>query len=88
MFFSFFGLPRRWLPAPLLWLGKISYGLYLYHSLVLTLMPHWLPGKYAVIRVGLELLITILISGASYRWLERPLLRWKERITLVPSRPA
>ena len=88
LFLGFFGLPRRWLPAPLLWLGKISYGLYLYHSLVRTLMPRWQSGKYGAIRLGLELLITILISGVSYHWLEAPFLRWKGRITLVPNRPA
>jgi peptidoglycan/LPS O-acetylase OafA/YrhL len=88
LFLGFFGLPRRWLPTPLLWLGKISYGLYLYHSLVRTLMPRWQSGKYGAIRLGLELLITILISGVSYHWLEAPFLRWKGRITLVPNRPA
>ena len=88
LFLGFFGLPRRWLPTPLLWLGKISYGLYLYHSLVRTLMPSWQSGKYGAIRLGLELLITILISGVSYHWLEAPFLRWKGRITLVPNRPA
>jgi peptidoglycan/LPS O-acetylase OafA/YrhL len=87
LFLGFFGLPRRWLPTPLLWLGKISYGLYLYHSLVRALMPRWQSGKYGAIRLGLELLITILISGVSYHWLEVPFLRWKRRITLVPNRP-
>jgi peptidoglycan/LPS O-acetylase OafA/YrhL len=88
LFLGFFGLSRRWLPTPLLWLGKISYGLYLYHSLVRALMPRWQSGKYGAIRLGLELLITIWISGVSYHWLEGPFLRWKDRITLVPNRPA
>lgn len=93
LFLSFFGIPRQWLPRPLLWLGKISYGLYVYHSLVLTLMPpltalfrHKATAFAA--RWSLELLLTILIAGISYRWLEKPFLRWKERVTFVPNRLA
>ena len=88
LFLSFYGMPPRWLPRPLLWLGKVSYGLYVYHSLVLALMPRWPSGRgYAAARLGAELLLTILIAGVSYHWLELPFLRWKKRFTFVPNRP-
>jgi peptidoglycan/LPS O-acetylase OafA/YrhL len=91
LFLSFFGLPARFIPQPILWLGKISYGLYVYHVLVLTLMPRWPMirehrASFAAARICFELLIVILLAGLSYRWLERPFLRWKERITFVPNR--
>jgi len=91
LFISFFGMPGRWIPRPVLWLGKISYGLYVYHVLVLSLMPSWPAAQkhgvsLAVARVFMELLLAILVAGLSYRWLEKPFLRWKERATFVPNR--
>ena len=91
LFLSFFGLPGRFIPQPIRWLGKISYGLYVYHQLVLTLVPRW-PATWehkaslAGLRLCLELSIAILVAGLSYHWLERPFLRWKERVTFVPNR--
>jgi peptidoglycan/LPS O-acetylase OafA/YrhL len=91
LFISFFGMPGSWIPRPVLWLGKISYGLYVYHVLVLSLMPSWpAPQKHwvslAVARVFMELVLAILVAGFSYRWLEKPFLRWKERATFVANR--
>lgn len=36
---------------------------------------------------GIGLCITILVSIASYQWLEKPFLRFKERFTSIQSRP-
>jgi peptidoglycan/LPS O-acetylase OafA/YrhL len=93
LFLSFFGMPEAWIPQPILWLGKISYGLYVYHILVLTLMPRWPAGwrhwaGISAARLCLELLLAILLAGLSYRWIEQPFLRWKESFTFVPNRPA
>ena len=93
LFLSFFGMPKAWIPQPILWLGKISYGLYVYHVLVLALMPRW-PARWghgaglSAARLCLELLLSILVAGLSYRWIEQPFLRWKESFTFVPNRPA
>jgi peptidoglycan/LPS O-acetylase OafA/YrhL len=93
LFLSFFGIPGRLIPQPIRWLGKISYGLYVYHVLVLTLTPRW-PATWehraslTGLRLCLQLSIAILIAGLSYHWLELPFLRWKERITFVPNRRA
>ncbi|WP_256369905.1 acyltransferase [Granulicella sp. L46] len=91
IFLSFFGMPGRFIPKRILWLGKISYGLYVYHELVLTLMPRWPTAWehraiFAGARLCLELSIVILVAGLSYAWLEMPFLRWKERITFVRNR--
>jgi peptidoglycan/LPS O-acetylase OafA/YrhL len=31
--------------------------------------------------------ITVILAWASYRWLESPFLRWKDRFARVLSRP-
>ncbi len=92
LFLSFLGAPRSWFPQPILWLGKISYGLYVYHVLVRTLTSRALPHAQhnpilTITNLCLELALTILVAGLSYRWIERPFLRWKESFTFVPNRP-
>src|SRR5882724_531389 len=74
----------------LLYLGKISYGLYVLHEFAhfcaIRLVPASTPrGVFAQSSVGLAL--TILLAAASYRWLESPFLRLKERFAHVQSRP-
>jgi peptidoglycan/LPS O-acetylase OafA/YrhL len=92
LFFAFLGVPRGRLPGYVLYLGKISYGLYVYHELVLTLMPR-VPGRWqhnhvaAALRICCELALVILLAQVSYAWLERPALRWKARKSFVAGQP-
>jgi peptidoglycan/LPS O-acetylase OafA/YrhL len=74
----------------LLYLGKISYGLYVLHEFAHFCAMRLLPAStpltvLAQSSVGLAL--TILLAAASYRWLESPFLRVKERFAHVQSRP-
>jgi peptidoglycan/LPS O-acetylase OafA/YrhL len=52
--------------APLTWLGVIAYELYLFHGLVADPGPSWL-------RCGQALLRTLLLSGAAWYLVRRPL---------------
>lgn len=77
---------------PLIYLGKISYGLYVYHVLALLLVGLALGGKAGTPARSLVhwfggLLLTIVLASASYRWLESPFLRLKEKFAAVKSRP-
>ena len=71
-------------------LGKISYGLYAFHftGLVLAMSfcrPVSLWQKFAAKALGF--VVTVVLASASYRWIESPFLRLKERFAAVPSRP-
>jgi peptidoglycan/LPS O-acetylase OafA/YrhL len=76
----------------LVYLGKISYGLYVYHVLGLMVSDYAVPhadtglGRYLV-RDAIALSLTIVFAAASFRWLETPFLGVKQRFTHVLSRP-
>jgi peptidoglycan/LPS O-acetylase OafA/YrhL len=74
---------------PLLYLGKISYGLYVYHLLAIwgaSMVGRRLGFGDAGISC-LALLFTVASASLSYRAVEKPFLRYKERFTRVLSRP-
>jgi len=68
---------------PFNYLGKISYGLYMYHLIMMYLFNLWLSnteitGLIVVpIYFGLSLSGTILVSALSYQLIEKPLLKLK-----------
>jgi peptidoglycan/LPS O-acetylase OafA/YrhL len=67
---------------PLAYLGKISYGLYLFHWIAL---PWWLtltilmPGLQSIDRAVGCLLITIFIAAVSWHLFENPINKFKDR---------
>ena len=88
-------LPHRKLinleQAPMNYLGKISFGLYVWHPLMLFLTSWWLQNaefslsvKYGLIYSSV-IMGSILIAHLSYHYLERPFLRIKSRYTVVKS---
>jgi peptidoglycan/LPS O-acetylase OafA/YrhL len=63
--FLVYALDARWVAHPVLrYFGRISYGLYLWHLLLLR--PGW--------PMWFTLLLSVLVADLSYRWVERPLL--------------
>ena len=71
-------------------LGVVSYGLYVYHEFFLNLFNRILPSTHGWGFVWwwlLSLCGTTIAALASYRWLESPFLRLKERFSFVKSRP-
>ncbi|HKD78678.1 MAG TPA: acyltransferase [Candidatus Angelobacter sp.] len=74
----------------LLYLGKISYGLYVLHEFAhfcaMRLLPAATPLQ-VIAQSVIGLALTIVLAVLSYRWLESPFLRLKERFAYVQSRP-
>jgi peptidoglycan/LPS O-acetylase OafA/YrhL len=72
------GLVRRLLSARVLALtGLVSYGIYLWHQVVIRQLQRWVPSwevlNTPVVWLLLSTLaVTLLISTASYIWVERP----------------
>ena len=92
IFLAFLGAsPRIRFSKIILYLGTISYGLYVYHEGVLilvhsTLARFWdLKGMPEVASV-ISLCLTIAISAVSYEWIEKPFIRLKSRFELVKCR--
>ena len=98
-FFTFYGASSRYMPAPLVYLGKISYGMYVVH-----ITMFWLTYKvFAAELVSLSKLLgiqawknelglvlafaaTVTVASLSYRFFEQPFLQLKKRFTFIPSR--
>jgi peptidoglycan/LPS O-acetylase OafA/YrhL len=71
-------------------LGKISYGLYLLHPtgiLIMLSLFHPIWGWKMLATKALGLAMTVILGFASYRWVESPFLRLKDRFARVLSRP-
>ncbi|MCD2423240.1 acyltransferase [Niabella pedocola] len=98
-FFSLFGSSAKRMPSVLAYLGRISYGMYVFHITIYWIVYNIFKNQLAAFsnniglyewkhEVGLVIafLITVSISLLSYNYFERPFLRLKRRFTLVPSR--
>jgi len=83
---------RRWGLRPLIYLGRISYGLYIFHVLGLMISDYTIPnhesslGRYLV-RDAVAFAIAVAFASISYRWFETPFLARKQRFSRVLSRP-
>ncbi len=89
----FFGFLGRSIPSRLrflVYLGKISYGLYVYHLICLALTywvkEHLLHREHWVLSFPFTFVLTVVCASLSYHLIESPFLRLKERFVFVQSR--
>jgi peptidoglycan/LPS O-acetylase OafA/YrhL len=70
---------------PLLWIGLVSYGAYLYHFAVLEQLGNWHLDVWRYLWFPIGLAGALAIAALSWYAFERPLLSFKR---LVPARRA
>ena len=77
--------------APIVYLGRISYGLYIFHGAALVVATHIVPPSSDLVFWPLFSIVafalTLAASAASYRWLESGFLRLKRRYEVIRSGP-
>ena len=66
-----------WNNRPLLYLGKISYSVYLVHPLVLAALAR--TALRGLLFVGVAALLTLAVSSLTYSCVERPAIRFSHR---------
>jgi len=72
----------KWLARPgLVYLGKISYGLYAFHTTTIALVGAW----WWPSRVPAAFALTLVFAAVLHRFFERPFLGLKARFTHVRS---
>jgi peptidoglycan/LPS O-acetylase OafA/YrhL len=67
------------------YVGRLSYSLYLWHYLVFRVVDRHVAASATIPRVALGWTLTFLVSAASFRFVERPALRVKDRIGRRPA---
>jgi len=89
------------LRGALIYLGKISYGLYVYNFVAIfgaqvfmrrAVAAWWVTQGWPLwtawaVYIALAFGANVALAAASYRWLEAPFLRLKGRFTAISSRP-
>ncbi len=71
--------------------GRMSSGLYVFHSLALRISDQLIHIRgynlQGVLRIVCAAILTLILAAASYRWLESPFLRLKEKFSHIHSAP-
>ncbi len=68
------------------YLGKISFGLYMFHTPVLEyLIPYHFISDYFIVKLVSVSILTILISSISYEFFEKKILRLKTKFEVIKS---
>ena len=91
---GFDGIVARVLSLPgLVFAGRISYGLYIYHALVAMVFNRWLPAplRFVIAIPSLRLMVfgmaTVAVATVSWSLIEQPINRLRARTTRMALEP-
>ena len=71
---------------PLRAVGRVSYGMYLFHSLLWATLLHYAPDTYPGTVFLVTAVVAFAVARVSYRFVELPALRWRDRVASVERR--
>lgn len=99
MFLSLYGASAKYMPSTVVYLGRISYGMYVFHITVYWIVYNILKDDLGSFSQWIGLyewkndvgffivfIVTVAIAMFSYHYFEKPFLKLKTRFTLIPSR--
>jgi peptidoglycan/LPS O-acetylase OafA/YrhL len=99
---AFLGVTPKLLPGWAIYLGRISFGLYVFHEFATYATDHLvihylsthmnpliksLEGPIFLLNYGLTFGLTVLMAALSYRYFETPFLKMKKRHSVIESQP-
>jgi peptidoglycan/LPS O-acetylase OafA/YrhL len=88
LFRAVVGSSSRWYPKWLLFLGKISYGLYIFNLFATYFTMQVMRGHFPIaFELPVVVVLNLLLAICSYFLIEKPFLRLKRRFEVVRSRP-
>lgn len=80
-------LGRALAARPLVWVGKVSYGVYVFHAFALLLDRVGLAGFHPLLRVPVYLAFTLLVSALSWSLFEARINAFKDRFPYAAPAP-
>jgi len=78
LFFALLAARRCQFPAPLLWLGRVSYSVYLTHPLVSGVLVYLAVPSVAF--MPLAIAVTLGLSEMTYRYIELPAMQFGKKV--------
>jgi len=67
----------------LVYVGLISYSLYLWHQPILAFLNYRVPAITEIQKTS-SLLVAFVLAAASFHWIERPIRRYKGTVPVLP----
>lgn len=89
---AFLGLNPKLIPRWAIHLGRISFGLYVFHSFSGNIIDAIFPKTshnppMFLLRICVAFILTVLFAELSYRFFETPFLQLKKRHAIIESQP-
>lgn len=98
-FISFYGISTKYMPKVFVYLGRISYGMYISHITFYWIIFRICKDELSIFskligmyewknEIGfiMAFIATVFFAMLSYTYFEKPFLRLKRKFTLIPSR--
>lgn len=94
LFLSFHGINGKLVPRWATYMGRLSYGLYVYHEFSIRIVGHFfthkaqLFGPAHMLKGVSAILLTLVLAMLSYHLFEKPFLKMKKKHSYIVSDPA